>query len=710
MKSYFKTLFLTVTMLLFSQVLLAQWQGAGTAQNPFKIYNVNDLNLINSNETAFNSYQGIHFELMNDINDTLFYKLGTNFRGYFHGKNHYITLGFKEQPVSLMVSENVLFDKLYGTVDSLTLFGKVTNFMYLFSTIEPSGKLLNIVSNLVIEPSNYDMGFKNMVYSSVFCAGNYGIIENCINNSDLQNEQTGNVMLSVFCGINNCGQIINCVNNGNITITVTGQDDFVWCYIFCSESNYTYNSAINPFIINCINTGNINIIGIPSAAYISIFSFANNCQVLNCINTGNINARKTDIAGIFSAYNCNTIRNCINTGNLTGEVIAGGIAGICDLYDGNPNSSSIVENCLNTNYIFGNSETGGIVGTFNISVSKQAIVKNNLDISKTNGYALFGNTDETVFQKPNIIFENNFYDKQMVTQEATIIGDVTENNAAKGLLTIEITGFALQDILGDGWSYAEGRYPIPLGLENHPAALLAATPVFLHYTDQDNYNSVDSVSEHFKVGVETGAEWQTSYNNVAINGQKAKLQHIGYENLKASIDNFSKNIIINIKNVPEDIYYTVNGTVKSNGEPLENVTILYSDTYTLTDENGYYSFEILEDENVTVTPSLQGYTFIPTDSTINNIMQNIENVNFAANTTGIYDVAVQKLIFYPNPVKDVLKIKNEELKIENYTIFNVAGQVLMQGTLSDKTINVKSLQSGMYFIKIGNITGKFIKK
>ena len=79
---------------------------------------------------------------------------------------------------------------------------------------------------------------------------------------------------------------------------------------------------------------------------------------------------------------------------------------------------------------------------------------------------------------------------------------------------------------------------------------------------------------------------------------------------------------------------------------------------------------------------------------------------------GIAEVHSSSMVLYPNPTKDVLIIKNEELRIENYNIFNVSGQVLIQGALSGETtvIDVKALPSGMYFIKIGNTTGKFIKE
>ena len=86
--------------------------------------------------------------------------------------------------------------------------------------------------------------------------------------------------------------------------------------------------------------------------------------------------------------------------------------------------------------------------------------------------------------------------------------------------------------------------------------------------------------------------------------------------------------------------------------------------------------------------------------------------SFETVVSGIEEVAVNKLVFYPNPVKNELIIKNEELRMGDYSIFNVSGQVLMQGQLLDETttINVKELPNGMYFVKVGGKTGKFIKE
>ena len=81
--------------------------------------------------------------------------------------------------------------------------------------------------------------------------------------------------------------------------------------------------------------------------------------------------------------------------------------------------------------------------------------------------------------------------------------------------------------------------------------------------------------------------------------------------------------------------------------------------------------------------------------------------------TGIHKFSFTAPVFalYPNPTDGQLKIKNYKL-IENaeYSIYNVVGQIIMQGALQSNTINVESLTSGMYFLKVGNKTVRFVKE
>ncbi|MDR2652343.1 MAG: T9SS type A sorting domain-containing protein [Prevotellaceae bacterium] len=684
---------LIITLLLYSQAVFARWQGAGTAQSPYKIYTLADLEAISANEGSFHYYENIHFELMNDVNDSLRMPLCSGFKGYFHGKGHCITLAMN----NVDNSNNCVINTLHGTIDSLVINGKVANFISLFVIISIEGKLLDVVCNVEIKP--HYMFYNNTygTYCSVWVIGNYGIIENCINNSDLRNEYAGHTAFSVF-GESNTGHIINCINNGNITIEASPQD-YTYCYIFSGEN------LNNGSIINCTNNGNINIVGVPYLSSISVFAHINSSTILNCINNGNINAKKTDYIGTFAGIHCGgEVKNCINRGNITGEVVAGGIVGICGC-------CSIIENCLNTSYIFGNSETGGIVGKFDFAGNtQQTIVKNNLNISKTRGYALLGDTDQTIYANPYLTLENNFYDKQMATIPATCDGDIA--GKAESKLTTEITGFALQSILGDGWSYAEDRYPIPLGLENESSALLAATPVYLHYTDENNYNSIDSVSENFTVGLENNVQWQAFDNKVFLCEEDGILQDTGYETLNAMLDNYQKKIQLYIRSIPAVSFYTISGNVSINDNPLANTRIDYLSNSTFTDASGNYSFDVPENADVTIVPILFGYIFSPENIILQNITQNHINQNFAANlNSSIAANSFNELSICPNPVKDQLIIDSELLTINNVEICDIAGKAL--STHSTNTINMSNLAQGVYLVKIktnkGVVTEKVIK-
>jgi hypothetical protein len=150
----------------------------------------------------------------------------------------------------------------------------------------------------------------------------------------------------------------------------------------------------------------------------------------------------------------------------------------------------------------------------------------------------------------NTYISNNFYDKQMIPNSYGI-GFSNIEGQAEGKLTTQLTGTSseLQAMLGDGWSYAEGRYPIPLGLENDSMALVAATPVYLHFETEEDYNHVDSVCKNFTVGLENNVTWDETFGRVSFNGENVTLLSLGIENLTVSLGNYSKNISINIVDI-----------------------------------------------------------------------------------------------------------------------------------------------------------------
>jgi bacillolysin len=80
-----------------------------------------------------------------------------------------------------------------------------------------------------------------------------------------------------------------------------------------------------------------------------------------------------------------------------------------------------------------------------------------------------------------------------------------------------------------------------------------------------------------------------------------------------------------------------------------------------------------------------------------------------ANESNVFD-----LVMYPNPVETTLNVSMLDNRNVSYKIFNVVGQPLKTGKLSQKEINVSDLASGMYILEVNDgqksITKKFSKK
>jgi hypothetical protein len=149
-----------------------------------------------------------------------------------------------------------------------------------------------------------------------------------------------------------------------------------------------------------------------------------------------------------------------------------------------------------------------------------------------------------LFDGPYI--SHNYYDKQRCLSKGISNEDIP--GKAEGKLTTELTGNspALRAMLGNGWSYAEGRYPIPLGLENDSSAILHATPVYL-YADSVQYDHVDSVRHYFTVGTDSSnVTWASTEGKVSFDGQNATLLSLGSEVLTANMGNYFNSISINI--------------------------------------------------------------------------------------------------------------------------------------------------------------------
>ena len=83
-------------------------------------------------------------------------------------------------------------------------------------------------------------------------------------------------------------------------------------------------------------------------------------------------------------------------------------------------------------------------------------------------------------------------------------------------------------------------------------------------------------------------------------------------------------------------------------------------------------------------------------------------------TASVGQASLADLMIYPNPVKDVLNIDAKGHVIDNFTITDITGKIVLQQAINANQINLQHLPAGMYFLEI--VSGetasshKFIKE
>lgn len=136
--------------------------------------------------------------------------------------------------------------------------------------------------------------------------------------------------------------------------------------------------------------------------------------------------------------------------------------------------------------------------------------------------------------------------------------------------------------------------------------------------------------------------------------------------------------------------------------PMVVTTDADSATYT-------WSLDGVELENTAseYTPTINGeYTVTVTDQTGCTATASVNVANVS-----IEDIVANQLSLYPNPAKDVITIKCNELTIQSVQLYSVEGKLLENYQVNNSTVQVNrnNLAKGLYFIGI-NIDNKEIKK
>ncbi|MGG7551950.1 T9SS type A sorting domain-containing protein [Chryseobacterium arthrosphaerae] len=95
----------------------------------------------------------------------------------------------------------------------------------------------------------------------------------------------------------------------------------------------------------------------------------------------------------------------------------------------------------------------------------------------------------------------------------------------------------------------------------------------------------------------------------------------------------------------------------------------------------------------------------PVKGLITKILNNTNALSVKEERSKIESVGI-----YPNPVKNILHINSGQTKNLDAEITDAAGRSILRTGIKDNKLNVDELQKGIYYLKIGNTTHKFIKE
>lgn len=536
------------------------WAGSGTAEDPYQIASVADMQtlLVNVNSSGGDTYEGRYFIVTNDLTWTDYSGIGIgmsnrSFCGTFDGQ------GYTWHGINATLNKNA------------SGFG-------VFSYIGTTGTVRNVnIDGISIS------ALGNANYNGTLCSYNGGLIDNChITNATLdyslcstanQNGglvaylyESGKIANSSFsgnvkaksrfgavAGINNYGQVEGCVSNADITITGTptyiggftgtaygrgegGATNYSNC-IFRGTIKVQSASVSGPEIggiagegqganfSKCVNEGSI--VGLGYAGGVLGRAFKG-CTLYDCYNAGTVEDifmahdsttvtynMSSYMAGVVGYVYEGSVERCWNVGKVRGYRYAGGIVGLVD--------NCHLKDCYNVGlidapYVWVTGSTtkeggGGIVGTK--SATFEITMENCLSLGTVNNSSAVRYADSeyigdcTVPDKLTI--SNCYYDSQTAGYGSN-----------KGsLTTAQLTsGEPLDGFSTDVWLFTPGLYPRLKATSDTDAALVGATPYFL-----PEGSTHGKVLADVTLGEQADVAWSCSASdNATIEGNTLKVK------------------------------------------------------------------------------------------------------------------------------------------------------------------------------------------
>ncbi len=360
-------LLLVVVLAISLPAIGAPWDGSGTAEFPYLIYDADDMQAIGGNSDYWSS----HFKLMADIDLSAY--TGTQFNIIAPDTD-------PGTPGHQGAKFTGSFDGNGHTISNFTYTSTGTYHIGLFGSVGSGGeiKYLGLTSvNVDAGTGRYVGGLvgfnRSGTVSNCYATGSvsgggdvgglvglnwYGTVSNCYATGSV----SGIGHVGGLVGINLDGTVSNCQTTGSVTGTWEAVGGLVGINWYGTVSNCQTTGSVTGVwyvgglvaenrgtVSNCQATGSVT-----GTGYVGGLVAENDGTVSNCYATGSVTGTEGRIGGLVGDNHYGTNSNSYATGTVSGKWNVGGLVGY--------NSGSTVSNCYATGPVTGDWFVGGLLG------------------------------------------------------------------------------------------------------------------------------------------------------------------------------------------------------------------------------------------------------------------------------------------------------------------------------------------------------------
>lgn len=322
------------------------WFGRGTADEPYILLSVSDMDSLAERSARGESFQGLRFRLGADI-DTLRCAIN-RFDGRLDGAGHSLTLDLQSEADTCGLFRVIGAE---GSVERLVLKGRVCGTHYAAALAgDCRGRADSVVSEVTVSGQSNVAGIaaitsgtlSRCINQGALSADSYvagiscklldkGSMMQCRNEADLRLPQASNVAgVLCFTGVRvPDSHLTGCINRGDISASELGAGIAVRC-----EAGMTLDSALN--------TGSVHVTGRYGGGIVAVATGdpVYKVTLTGCTNTGAVAGGENYLGGIAGFTSANVIiDSCLNTASIshTGTGAGAWIGGICGMTFGQLN-------------------------------------------------------------------------------------------------------------------------------------------------------------------------------------------------------------------------------------------------------------------------------------------------------------------------------------------------------------------------------------